>query len=207
MLLLILAPGLSAQPEKGRITRIEFTPGKAEDGGGVFISLIGTGSCTYTLDYGDGKTEKRTATLPDQVHHVYPGDGEFLVVATPDAPCEGVARAKLDVRAINRGVWGASAEPGPDTPNAEMLITITGRGECVVSVDFGDGTVDKLTLTLPATRSHKYGNVGTYELKAVAEAPCRGQAALKIEIKGGQPTALIREGHPPSVRSIVRGRD
>src|SRR5688572_24593701 len=111
LLLLILAPLPSAQQEKGQITRIEFTPGKAEDGGGVFISLLGTGSCTYLLDYGDGKSEKRTATLPDQVHHVYPGDGEFLVVATPESPCEGVAKAKLDVRAINRGVWGASAEP------------------------------------------------------------------------------------------------
>lgn len=183
VLLLLWTPALAGQQQHGRITRIEFTPGKAEDGGGVFISLVGTGSCTYLLDYGDGKSDKRTANLPDQVHHVYPGDGEYLVVATPEAPCEGVARAKLDVRAINRGVWGLSAEPGPDTPNAEMLITITGRGECVVTMDFGDGTVDKLTLALPATRSHKYGKAGTYELKAVAETPCRGEAGLKLEIK------------------------
>ena len=166
---LIAAAVVTAQQQAGRITRIEFTPGKADEGGGVFISLVGKGSCSYTLDYGDGKSERRTAELPDRVHHSYPGDGEYLVVATPDAPCEGVARAKLDVRAINRGIWGLTAEAGPDTPNGEMLITIAGRGECAVTMDYGDGTVDKLTVTLPATRSHKYGKAGTYELKAAAE--------------------------------------
>ena len=108
------------------------------------------------------------------------------MVATPDAPCEGVARAKLDVRAINRGIWGLTAEAGPDTPNGEMLITIAGRGECAVTMDYGDGTVDKLTVTLPATRSHKYGKAGTYELKAAAEPPCRGEAALTVEISNKQ---------------------
>lgn len=57
-----------AQQPTPRITRIEFTPAKAEEGGGVFISLIGTGTCTYTLDYGDGKSDRRTAELPDRVH-------------------------------------------------------------------------------------------------------------------------------------------
>jgi len=154
-----------------------------EEGGGVFISLIGSGPCTYTLDYGDGSTERRKADLPDRVRHNYAGDGEYMVVATPDAPCEGVARAKLDVRAINRGLWGMSAEAGPDAPNTEMLVTYRGRGECAVTIDFGDGTIDKLTLTLPATRSHKYGKAGVYDLKAIAEPPCRGEAALTAEIK------------------------
>jgi hypothetical protein len=124
MVLALAAAVSAAQQPTGKITRIEFRPANVEEGGGVHISLIGSGPCTYTLDYGDGTTEKRTADLPDQVRHSYPGDGEYMVVATPDAPCEGVARAKLDVRAINRGLWGVSAEAGPDTPNAEMLITL-----------------------------------------------------------------------------------
>jgi len=184
-LILAFGPALPAvaQEQTGRITRIEFQPGAVEDGGGVFISLIGTGPCTYTLDFGDGTSERRTADLPDRVRHTYPADGEYLVVATPDAPCEGVARAKLDVRAINRGLWGMSAEAGPDTPNAEMLITLRGRGECAVTLDLGDGTIDKITVTLPVTRSHKYGKTGIYELRAVAEPPCRGEAAATVDIK------------------------
>jgi hypothetical protein len=173
----------AAQQPTPRITRIEFTPAKADEGGGVFISLIGTGTCTYTLDYGDGTSDRRTAQLPDRVQHKYAGDGEYLVVATPDAPCEGVARAKIDVRAIERGVWGLSADPAPDSPTPEMAVTITGRGECVVTLDFGDGTVEKVTGVLPQTRNHKYERMGSYDLRAVAEPPCRGEAALRLEIK------------------------
>jgi hypothetical protein len=183
VLLLAMTVSLAAQQQRaGRITRIEFQPAAAEEGGGVFISLVGSGSCSYSLDYGDGNVETRTAELPDRVKHTYPGDGEYLVVATPQAPCEGTARAKLDVRAIKQGVWGLSAEAGADKQNAEMLITINGRGECTVTMDYGDGTIDKVSAMLPATRSHKYGRAGTYELKATAEAPCRGEAGLKVEI-------------------------
>lgn len=173
----------AAEQPTPRITRIEFTPARADEGGGVFISLIGTGTCTYTLDFGDGTTDRRTAELPDRVQHKYPGDGEYLVVATPDAPCEGVARAKLDVRAIERGVWGLTADPAPDSPTPEMAVTITGRGECVVTLDFGDGTVEKVTGVLPLTRNHRYERMGAYDLSAVAEPPCRGEAALRLEIK------------------------
>ena len=182
VLLFMTAVCLGAQEQAARVTRIEFQPATAEEGGGVFVSLIGTGSCTYTLDYGDGNTERRTVELPDRVKHTYPADGEYLVVATPEAPCEGLARAKLDVRAIRQGVWGLSVETGPDKQNAEMLVTINGRGECTVTMDYGDGVVDKVSATLPATRSHKYGKAGVYDLTATAEPPCRGEAGLKVEI-------------------------
>lgn len=183
LLLLIAMTSIAAQQQRaGRITRIEFQPATVEEGGGVFISLLGSGSCTYVLDYGDGQSERRTADLPDRVKHTFPGDGEYLVVATPEAPCEGVARAKLDVKAINQGIWGLAAEAGPDAQNAEMLVTINGRGECTVTMDFGDGTVDRISGNLPLTRSHKFGKAGVYELKAVAEPPCRGEAGLKVEI-------------------------
>ena len=171
----------SQQP--GRITRIEFRPATAQEGGGVFITLAGTGSCTYTLDFGDGESERRTAELPDRVRHTYPSDGEYVVVATPEPPCEGVARAKLDVRAINRGVWGLSAEPGVATPEGiEVTFTINGTGECVVSTDYGDGGVDRVEGPLPARRVHRYLKGGTYEVRAVANEPCRGEAALKLEV-------------------------
>src|SRR5690349_20691517 len=104
ILLLILSGFAQSTHQPGRITRIEFRPATTQEGGGVFITLVGSGNCTYALDYGDGQTERRTAELPDRVRHVYEGDGEYLVVATPEAPCEGVARARLDVRAIKRGV-------------------------------------------------------------------------------------------------------
>ena len=171
-----------AQEQPARITRIEFRPAAEQEGSGLIISLIGTGRCSYTIDFGDGKSEQRTAELPDHVQHSYP-DGEFTVVATPQAPCEGVARAKVDVRAINRGIWSLSGEPGPSTDALELLVTVHGRGACTVTLDYGDGASEKFDATLPTTRSHKYANPGTYDLKATTVEPCRGEAAMRAEIK------------------------
>ena len=171
-----------AQEQPSRITRIEFRPATQEEGTGIIISMIGSGRCTYTIDFGDGKSEQRTAELPDRVQHTYP-DGEFTVVATPQAPCEGTARAKIDVRAINHGIWSMSGEPGPATDALELLVTVVGRGSCVVTLDYGDNASEKFEATLPATRSHKYANPGTYELKATTVEPCRGEAAMRVDIK------------------------
>jgi hypothetical protein len=181
MLVLAGIVGTVAQ-EPPRITRIEFRPATEAEGSGVIITLLGSGRCTFSMDFGDGNTTERTAQLPDRMQHVYPGDGDYEVVAIPEAPCQGVARAKIAVRAIERGIWSLSAEPGPTTGTLEMIVTVNGRGTCVVSLDFGDGSIEKMEGALPGTRSHKYANTGTYELKATTTEPCRGEAQLKVEI-------------------------
>ena len=182
---LVLGAGLAiaAAQTPPRITRIEFTPGREQDGGGIVIALLGSGNCTYTMDYGDGKTERRTADLPDRMRHSYAADGEYTVVATPDAPCEGVARAKLDIRAIKLGIWRLVVEPGPSTTAPEILVTIEGRGSCVVMLDFGDGTNQKVEGTLPSKVSHTYERQGTFELHAAAADPCRGDVRLTIDVR------------------------
>ncbi|MBA3296046.1 MAG: hypothetical protein H0U19_03860, partial [Acidobacteria bacterium] len=107
VLALLLASGWAGATaqEPARITRIEFRPATQAEGTGIVISLLGSGRCTYSIDYGDGKSEPRTAQLPDRVQHAYAGDGEYVVVATPEAPCEGVARATISLRSIERGIW------------------------------------------------------------------------------------------------------
>jgi len=166
-----------------RITRIEFSPAPENQGGGIDITLLGSGDCTYTIDYGDGKSERRTATLPDRMRHAYAADNEYLVVATPEAPCEGVARARIDVRAIARGIWRVSIEPGPATDALEIIATVEGRGSCSVALDFGDGTRQTLEGTLPLKTIHTYPKAGTYELHAAAAAPCRGEIRLSVDVR------------------------
>ena len=165
-----------------RITRIEFSPGPYEDGR-IVISIIGSGECTYTIDYGDGTTERRSVTLPDRLEHGYGADREYMVVATPTAPCEGVARARLDIRAIKQGIWRLSVEAGPATDAAEVIVNVEGRGTCRVQLDLGDGTRQTLEGALPARLSHTYAKPGTYELHAVAEDPCRGDVRLQIDLR------------------------
>ena len=174
---------LAATQTPSRITRIEFSPAPEGEEAGIDISLLGSGSCTYTLDFGDGKTERRTATLPDRTRHPYAADSAYTVVATPEAPCEGTARARLDIRAIMRGIWRVTVEPGPATDAPEIVATIDGRGSCAVTLDFGDGTKQKVEGTLPAKSSHKYEKAGSYELHATTEDPCRGEVRLKVDVR------------------------
>ena len=180
--LLTTVASLTAAQPAPRITRIEFSPAPSENGG-IAISIVGTGECSYTIDYGDGTTERRTATLPDRLEHTYKADREYMVVATPDRPCEGVARAQLDIRAIKQGIWRLSVEAGPSTEAAEVIINVEGRGRCSVVLDFGDGKQQKLEGDLPAKVNHTYATPGAYELHATTEAPCRGDVRLNIDVR------------------------
>lgn len=166
-----------------QITRIEFSPASVEQGGGVLIGLLGSGRCAYQIDFGDGTTERRNADLPDRMRHVYAAEQEYTVVATPEAPCEGVARARIDVRAITRGIWRLLIEPGPSTEAAEVIVTIEGRGACVVYLDFGDKKAQTLEGTLPLEVNHTYPSAGTYELHARTEPPCRGETRVKVDVR------------------------
>lgn len=181
MLAALAVPVLTAQAPQ--ITRIEFSPAPVEQGGGVLIGILGTGRCAYQIDFGDGTTERRNADLPDRMRHAYAAEQEYTVVATPDAPCEGVARARIDVRAITRGIWRISVEPGPSTEAAEVIVTIEGQGACVVHLAFGDTKTQKLEGTLPLKVNHTYPSVGTYEIHATTDVPCRGESRVKVDVR------------------------
>lgn len=175
------AAGPASQP--ARITRIEFRPVPETEGGGVEIALLGSGRCTYTIDYGDGKNERRTGDLPEEIRHAYEADNEYLIVANAAAPCEGTARARLDIRAIRRGIWKVTVAPGASTERPEIAATVEGRGDCAVTIDFGDGTRQRLEGTLPLSTTHPYEKTGAYTLRAAAEAPCRGDVQVSIDVK------------------------
>jgi hypothetical protein len=82
-----------------RIVRLSLDPEPASIGAGVTITVDGTGTCTYRLDYGDGNREERTRPLPDRVRHVYNAAGTYTITAVPAAgACDGRARRSLDVR-------------------------------------------------------------------------------------------------------------
>lgn len=185
--LFVLAAGAvspaAGAAQAGRITRIEFRPVPETEGSGIIISLLGSGRCTYTVDFGDGQSERRTAELPDQFRHAYQADSEYLITAAPVAPCEGNVRARLDIRAIRRGIWNVTVAPGSSTERPEIAATVDGRGECAVTVDFGDGTRQRLEGTLPLSVTHPYGKAGAYTLRAAAEAPCRGDVQIEIDVK------------------------
>ncbi|MEP6914440.1 MAG: hypothetical protein ABJC89_02285 [Acidobacteriota bacterium] len=174
---------VSFAAQGARITRIEFTPSPLEQGPGILVGILGTGECKYDIDFGDGESARRTADLPDRIRHVYAADAEYTVTASPTPPCEGVARARIDVRAVTRGIWRLVVEPGPATDAPEVIVTIEGRGTCTVNMEFGDAKTQQLDVMLPARVNHIYPSPGTYEIRARADEPCRGDTTIKVDVR------------------------
>jgi hypothetical protein len=56
------------------------------------IVVLGSGSCAYTIDFGDGTRARRTELLPDLVVHTYTVPKSYTILATAQAPCEGLAK-------------------------------------------------------------------------------------------------------------------
>jgi hypothetical protein len=75
-----------------RITRVVVSPTPAAAGEPVAITIEGSGTCAFTIDYGDGNWDSRSVALPDAVRHVYGRGGFYTVLAIGDAPCAGSGR-------------------------------------------------------------------------------------------------------------------
>lgn len=88
---------VASAPQQARITRVLVSPSPVDPGQPVDIAVEGSGACGYTIEFGDGNNEKRSATLPDRVRHVYPASRIYTVAVKAAPPCAGAARAFVDV--------------------------------------------------------------------------------------------------------------
>jgi hypothetical protein len=89
---------VSTEAQQARINRVLISPAPVDAGQPVDITIEGTGTCGYTIEFGDGNDESRSVALPDRLRHVYPAAGVYKVVASASAPCSGAASAPVDVR-------------------------------------------------------------------------------------------------------------
>ena len=58
------------------------------------FTIEGVGTCTYSLDFGDGNTEERTKRLPDRVTHVYPAVGDYTILVRAGSGLQRRVRAQ-----------------------------------------------------------------------------------------------------------------
>jgi hypothetical protein len=79
------------------IRGITVTPAPAEARQSVTITVIGSGTCGYTIAFGDGNTEERTKPLPDRVAHVYSAADTYTITVQATSGCTGSARRALTV--------------------------------------------------------------------------------------------------------------
>lgn len=147
------------------------------------IRIAGAGTCAYTLDFGDGNSEGRNASLPEVVRHNYPARGRYTVAVTPAAPCTGGGRTTVVIGAPARGsVAGIDVRPDAGV-GAEVVVIVRGSGQCTVTVDFDDGTQREVTDTLPARVTHRFERPGRYEIVAWTQEPCTGDASAEVRVR------------------------
>jgi hypothetical protein len=155
----------------------------------VNITIEGSGACRgYTLDYGDGNSEPRAATLPDRTRHVYPAPGRYVVAAIANASCTGDARASLEVRskpaAAAPHIARVDVSPAAATAGQPVTITIAGTGACRgYTVDYGDGNTEPRAATLPDRTQHVYGAPGRYVIVVIANDTCTGEGRATIDVR------------------------
>jgi hypothetical protein len=152
------------------------------------LTVLGSGHCSYTVDFGDGNSDTREGTLPAVVRHNYPAEGRYTAIVTARPPCSGERRATFT---IGRGLQ--SGEPQGSITRVDvrsavarvgdqLTLTIAGSGTCTFGVDLDDGQSRTLTGRLPYRLTHRYATPGDYEIVVWAHEPCTGggDAVLRI---------------------------
>ena len=176
---------VDAATQVSRLTRIVVTPSPAAAGQPVFITVEGSGSCRYSIDFGDGNSETRTAALPERVRHVYPAPGSYAITASSETPCAGTARTRFDVRnAVRLGVERIEVTPTPAIEGSPATFVLRGTGNCRATIEFGDGTTQSFSGALPRRVRHTYATAGKYTVAAWADDPCSGDVSIDLEVTG-----------------------
>jgi PKD repeat protein len=90
-------------PQGPQIARVTAVPAPAAARQPVTLTIDGSGACAFTIDYGDGNSDRESTTLPASVRHVYSAPGFYTVVVIPnDSQCTGSGRVSFRVRRSGR---------------------------------------------------------------------------------------------------------
>jgi hypothetical protein len=168
------------------ITRLNVNPVQGGASGLQAIEVVGAGRCSYLLDYGDGNSETRTATLPETVRHNYPADGRYTIVTTAQAPCSGVLRSTIVVgrsRQAPGAISGISVVPERARYGQPLTLTVAGTGTCRLTIDLDDGESRTVTETLPYRFSYRYAQPGDYDIVVWTSEPCTGGADTRVRVR------------------------
>lgn len=79
------------------ITGVQAAPSPAGAREAVAITVLGSGTCRYTIDFGDGNSEERTKPLPDTLSHVFGAADTYAIRVQAVSGCTGSARQAITV--------------------------------------------------------------------------------------------------------------
>jgi hypothetical protein len=80
------------------LSRVEVRPAVLRLGESVAVTLVGSGTCRVTVDFGDDRQRELTESLPHQLRYRYTYAGDYEIVAWAEAPCTGGGWAEVSVR-------------------------------------------------------------------------------------------------------------
>lgn len=183
--------------QRGEVTAATVSSTTARVGTPVSVSVTGRNPCgAVHIDWGDGTAiTYPIVDLTTTQKHTYEKPGKYAIVARGMGNCDGGTT-------VNVRIDPAPASPAPPQISSFTVsipgpvgssvgVTAHGRGNCRMTVDFGDGQSQELTVPLPHTVRHVYSTPGTYTVSANASAPCEGKHSVKLEVGDRAPTARL----------------
>ena len=176
----------SPPQQSGRITSVDFQPRAGAVRKPVKITVSGSDSCAFDVDFGDGNRQRVSGTLPQTLEHTYSLPDTYTVVVAPVAPCSGKFTERLQVagRAATHGsVTRVDVTPSPTRRGGRTSIVVYGNGSCRTTVDFGDGGNAVVTGTFPQRIFHTYIDAGTFYVSAWPDDPCDGYADAQLIVR------------------------
>ena len=167
------------------ITSVEMTPSPAFVRRPVDIAVKGRGTCSFSVDFGDGNSHEEAGTLPLTVKHTYAVADTYVVIVRPAPPCTGKFTQKLTVATAppQPDLTGINVTPARATAGQPVTIEVIGSGTCSYAIDFGDGNLEKRSRPLPDRLQHNYPVPDAYTVAVKAESPCAGSARTTLVVR------------------------
>jgi len=167
------------------VTSVDMTPSPALVRQPVDIAVKGRGTCSFSVDFGDGNSQEETGVLPRTVKHTYAVADNYVVIVRPASPCAGKFTQKLTVATElpQPELTGINVTPARPTAGQPVTIEIIGSGTCSYTIDFGDGNTDTRSRQLPDRVRHNYPAPDRYTVVVSADRPCAGSARTTLVIR------------------------
>jgi hypothetical protein len=88
---------IGAEPG-GRVSRVDIQPRTPSPGQVITVAIGGSGTCRFTVDFGDRQSREMTEALPHRLSYRYADRGDYEIVVRTEPPCTGDANTALRVR-------------------------------------------------------------------------------------------------------------
>lgn len=194
VLVAALAGANAHAAQRGVVQAVAVTPASAAVGTTITVTITGVNPCGAVLvDWGDGTAVTHPIVqLPETRAHAYTTGGRYTIQVRGQGNCDGqaVAAVRIDgppARADRRQLTGFTVSSAA-VRGVPVRMEVEGRGDCRVSVEYGDGNTQELSVQLPHTFTHVYAEARAYNVTASALAPC----------EGGRHTARLEVADAPS---------